>query len=97
MAITDHGFRIPYPDNGGHDPLLVDVIQKCLVRDPAERASVEQLLEHPYLKKSPQETPSAGGIDAVEGAGRAHAEHAVARDEEALEQLTVGGNLIRNY
>ena len=50
--------RIPYPDSGAHDPLLVDVIQRCLVRDPAERASVEQLLEHPYLKKSPHETPS---------------------------------------
>ena len=61
MAITNPDYKIPYPDEG-HDALLVDVIQRCLVRDPTKRASVAELLEHPYLNKersTPTETPQA--------------------------------------
>ena len=63
MAITNPDFKIPYPDEG-HDALLIDVIQRCLVRDPTKRASVAELLEHPYLLNKerpppPPETPQA--------------------------------------
>ena len=47
-AITDPNHKIRFPEEG-HDPLLIDTIKRCLVRDPAERASVEELLQHPYL------------------------------------------------
>ncbi|GFQ86502.1 hypothetical protein TNCT_527821 [Trichonephila clavata] len=52
-AITDPKYKIefkPLPDE-----LLVDVLKRCLKRNPKERASVEELLNHPYLK---DENPS---------------------------------------
>lgn len=48
-AITDPEYKIPFPTDG-HDPLLVDVIRRCLMRDPRDRASVAELLNHPFLK-----------------------------------------------
>ena len=47
-AITDPAYKIRFPEEG-HDPALIDTIKRCLVRDPTERASVEELLAHPYL------------------------------------------------
>ena len=45
---------IPFPDDtqslGGHDPKVVDVLKSCLQRKVQERASIDQLLKHPYLK-----------------------------------------------
>ena len=29
---------------------VVEVLKRCLVRDPVHRASIEELLNHPYLK-----------------------------------------------
>ena len=45
---------------------MVDVLRRCLVRDPVERASIEELLNHPYLKTTTTKplgalTPSGGG------------------------------------
>ena len=58
MAITNPEYKIPYPEEG-HDALLVDVIQRCLVRDPTKRASVAELLEHPYLNKERPPPPTS--------------------------------------
>lgn len=33
------------------DPSLRDVLQKCLTRDPKQRPSVEEVLQHPYICK----------------------------------------------
>ncbi len=60
QAITDPSYEIPYPDNKGDgpvDPQLVNTIQRCLVRDPARRASVEELLTHSYLRQK-----NGGGV-----------------------------------
>ena len=46
-AITNPNFEIPFKSVS--DPLLLDVLKSCLKRDPKERASVEELLKHPYL------------------------------------------------
>lgn len=46
-AITNPNYEIPFKPVS--DPLLLDVLKLCLKRDPKERASVEQLLKHPYL------------------------------------------------
>ena len=34
----------------------MDVLKKCLQRDPLKRASIEELLEHSYIKKSAKKT-----------------------------------------
>ena len=43
---------------------VVDVLKRCLVRDASERASIEELLNHPYLKADAKATsvltPSGG-------------------------------------
>ena len=45
---------ISFPDDaqslGGHDPKVVDVLKNCLQRNVQKRASIDQLLKHPYLK-----------------------------------------------
>ena len=44
---------ISFPEGealGGHDPQVVDVLKRCLVRDPKDRATIKELKEHPYLK-----------------------------------------------
>ena len=40
-----------------HDVQVVDVLKKCLQRDPLKRASIEELLEHSYIKKSTKKNP----------------------------------------
>jgi serine/threonine protein kinase len=34
----------------GLDPLLLDVMRRCLEKRPEKRASVEELLRHPYVR-----------------------------------------------
>lgn len=46
-AITNPNYEIPFKPVS--DALLLDVLKLCLKRDPKERASVEELLKHPYL------------------------------------------------
>jgi serine/threonine-protein kinase TTK/MPS1 len=48
-AIVNPNYKIPFPEDG-HDPVLLDVIKRCLVRDASMRASVEDLLRHEYLR-----------------------------------------------
>ncbi|KAG8191352.1 hypothetical protein JTE90_006098 [Oedothorax gibbosus] len=53
-AITSPEHRIefrPLPDTH-----LVDVLKRCLERDVKKRASVKELLEHPYLREAPRST-----------------------------------------
>lgn len=46
-AITNPNYEIPFKPVS--DPLLLDVLKSCLKRNPKERASVDELLKHPYL------------------------------------------------
>ena len=53
-AIADSRVSIVYPDKGGGgmgrvDSQAVDVMRLCLQRDVRQRASVEQLLAHPFV------------------------------------------------
>jgi len=43
---------IEFPSVGTYDPEVTNVLKLCLKTDPSERATIEQLLEHPYLKKN---------------------------------------------
>ncbi|KAJ1351240.1 hypothetical protein KIN20_007216 [Parelaphostrongylus tenuis] len=63
-AICNPEYLIDF--SGCRDPLLVDVLKRCLVRDVHKRADVNELLEHSYLTgvtKSPtgSRNPSACG------------------------------------
>ncbi|KAM3873603.1 dual specificity protein kinase Ttk [Diretmus argenteus] len=54
-AILDPSHEIEFPDISERD--LLDVLKRCLVRNPRERISIDQLLEHPYLQLKPQPSP----------------------------------------
>ncbi|GMR58694.1 hypothetical protein PMAYCL1PPCAC_28889, partial [Pristionchus mayeri] len=49
-AISDPHTQIFYEPTD--DPMIVDVLKRCLVYDVKKRASVTELLDHPYLKGS---------------------------------------------
>ncbi|XP_031432346.1 dual specificity protein kinase Ttk-like [Clupea harengus] len=51
-AIIDPRFEINFPNMAEKD--LLDVLKRCLVRNPRERISIAELLEHPYLQLQPQ-------------------------------------------
>ncbi|TNN60612.1 Dual specificity protein kinase Ttk [Liparis tanakae] len=54
-AIIDTSHRIEFPDIAETD--LLDVLKRCLVRNPRERISIAELLEHQYLQLKPQVSP----------------------------------------
>ncbi|XP_076827708.1 dual specificity protein kinase Ttk [Brachyhypopomus gauderio] len=54
-AIIDPSHEIDFPNIAEKD--LLDVLKRCLVRNPKERISIAELLEHPYLQLQPQPTP----------------------------------------
>ncbi|CAJ1061976.1 dual specificity protein kinase Ttk [Xyrichtys novacula] len=54
-AIIDPSHNIEFPDIAEKD--LLDVLKRCLVRNPKERISIAELLEHPYLQLKPQAAP----------------------------------------
>jgi len=68
QAIINPEHEIEFPSDPeslhNHDVQVVDVLQKCLQRDPFKRASIEDLLDHPYLKpenlKKSAKTPKSG-------------------------------------
>lgn len=52
-AIIDKNYKINFPHLIGNEPvptILVDVMRKCLEREPKARPSVADLLEIPYLQ-----------------------------------------------
>lgn len=51
-AIIDPTHKIEFPDISEKD--LLDVLKRCLVRNPKERISIAELLEHPYLQLKAQ-------------------------------------------
>ncbi|XP_065814045.1 dual specificity protein kinase Ttk isoform X1 [Labrus bergylta] len=56
-AIIDTSHMIEFPDISEKD--LLDVLKRCLVRNPRERISITELLEHPYLQLKPQPSPES--------------------------------------
>uniref|UniRef100_A0A3Q3RJ43 Dual specificity protein kinase TTK n=1 Tax=Mastacembelus armatus TaxID=205130 RepID=A0A3Q3RJ43_9TELE len=55
QAIIDPSHKIQFPDISEKD--LLDVLKRCLVRNPRERISLAELLDHPYLQLKPQGSP----------------------------------------
>ena len=56
-AITDPRNVIRFPDTPKVDKPVLDTIRKCLERDPARRATIPQLLNHPFLRPSAAASP----------------------------------------
>ncbi|KAJ7985109.1 hypothetical protein DPEC_G00348670 [Dallia pectoralis] len=54
-AIIDPSYEIEFPDIPEKD--LLDVLKRCLVRNPRERISIAELLEHSYLRIQSEQTP----------------------------------------
>ncbi|KFM81534.1 Dual specificity protein kinase Ttk, partial [Stegodyphus mimosarum] len=54
-AITNPSYEISFPEIP--DKLLLDVLKSCLKRNVKERASVEELLKHPYLNDDLKQPP----------------------------------------
>ena len=42
------------PQNGNFSPELADFVERCLIKNPDERASVHELLAHPWINKFTQ-------------------------------------------
>ncbi|CAO3622761.1 unnamed protein product [Cunninghamella echinulata] len=66
-VVTGHP---PLPDPSQLSELGIDFLKKCFTRDPVERPSAEQLLEHPWITKyleSYSEDPSAYELSADMG------------------------------
>lgn len=59
LALADQKQVIDFPDVS--DPHLLDVLMKCLSREPQDRPSIKELLEHPYLME--EKAPFAGKQD----------------------------------
>jgi len=51
-AITDENYAIPFPPL--RDQSLANAIHQCLQRNPRNRPSIPELLEHPFLRPSSQ-------------------------------------------
>ncbi|KAI4904067.1 hypothetical protein NFI96_033886 [Prochilodus magdalenae] len=54
-AIIDPSHEIDFPDIPEKD--LLDVLKRCLIRNPKERICIAELLDHPYLRLQPQKPP----------------------------------------
>ncbi|XP_043116610.1 dual specificity protein kinase Ttk isoform X2 [Puntigrus tetrazona] len=64
-AIIDPTHEIDFPDVPEKD--LLDVLKRCLVRNPRERISIAELLDHPYLQlqPAPEPEPCAGDLKRI--------------------------------
>ncbi|KAK0410729.1 hypothetical protein QR680_005292 [Steinernema hermaphroditum] len=62
-AIVNPNFVIDFPDID--DKRLLDVMKKCLVRDVNRRASVDELLHHPYLEDKQGENNVGADMDQI--------------------------------
>ncbi|XP_026084669.1 dual specificity protein kinase Ttk-like isoform X2 [Carassius auratus] len=62
-AIIDPSHQIDFPDIPEKD--LLDVLKRCLVRNPRERISISELLDHPYLQLRPEPEASAGDLKRI--------------------------------
>ncbi|PRW45719.1 hypothetical protein C2E21_5938 [Chlorella sorokiniana] len=56
-AIIDAGHRIVFPPL--KNAALLDVIQRCLDRNPRSRITMQELLEHPFLRPTHAAAPAA--------------------------------------
>ncbi|XP_013773043.2 dual specificity protein kinase TTK-like [Limulus polyphemus] len=64
QAITNPNYQINFPSIDDVD--LLDVMKSCLVRDPKQRPTIEELLKHSYvMKQTPKPKELAGYNDVI--------------------------------
>jgi serine/threonine protein kinase len=80
---------ITLPANNGFSRDCNDFLQRCLVRDPNGRATVKELLQHPWVA-TPAVEPNATGANSVPLPMEPEMEERLARkDENDLKDLQV--------
>lgn len=52
-AINDPNIPVDFEESSNLDPHLLDTMKRCLEKNPEKRASVKELLVHPYLRPEP--------------------------------------------
>lgn len=62
-AITDPRHKIAFPPLPVDNPALIDLMQRCLERDPRKRIAVKEILTHKFLRPVAEQT-SSGSSDA---------------------------------
>ena len=50
IAISSLNHPVEFEEKENMDPHLLDTMKRCLEKDPRKRATIEELLEHPYLR-----------------------------------------------
>ncbi len=60
-----HVIEFPAVDN----PHLLDLLKKCLLRDPRERPSIQELKKHPYFQADPPPPPGNLNITMITMSG----------------------------
>jgi tRNA A-37 threonylcarbamoyl transferase component Bud32 len=86
-----HGKDVPLPDSVSASPLVIDFISSCLRRDAADRPTVRELLNHPWLQTSPRMKPQIGRLNGSTEAhqatpGAVARRELLERDEGAIEE-----------
>lgn len=82
-AIIDEKHDIRFPPLA--NPYLLDVIQKCLVRHPKSRITMQELLDHPFLH------PSHTNETSLKEAVSDHVELSKDQLRELLQQIAASG------
>lgn len=57
-AITNPNVTIDFPPCTNSD--VLDIMKRCLVRDPEKRITMRELLAHPYVHQEVRPPPLAG-------------------------------------
>lgn len=63
-AITDDSYTIAFPPLS--NPHLLDVITRCLARNPKARITMSELLDHPFLHPAREEPNRKSVSDSIE-------------------------------
>jgi len=86
-AIIDERHQIEFPPLA--NDALLDVIKRCLDRNPRTRISMPELLAHPFLRPVMAATPSAsgGGLATPNGSQRLPTTDSVELSKEQLHKL----------
>lgn len=95
-AITNPNYAIEFPPLANGE--LVHAIQRCLDRNPKTRATMQELLQHPFLRPTAVPRPAASGLAKEQVRLLMQVAQATGADidkllEAALQQLAAGQQL----
>ncbi|XP_048240015.1 dual specificity protein kinase Ttk-like [Haliotis rufescens] len=96
QAITNPQHKIDFQDIANKN--LLDVLKKCLTRDPKSRPNTDELLAHPYLMEDKEKSPAPLALtkamkDALLQISNASPRSAQSLTQGLLQQLETGGKI----